>query len=389
MGESALDHLIMQQSVKYCILGDFAPIGRAVRPFQAGDASWFFSGLGDTWSCADRRILNLECPLLACETPALKCGPALGIKTTTAEALKEVSLVGLANNHILDHGESGLRNTKELLDAADIPSVGAGGSLAEAGEAYVEMVNGVRVGVLAWVHHEFCVADNHSAGACPIDVIDCLKKLERLKEACDFIILLYHGGVEHFPYPSPFQRKTCHFFAERGVDVILCQHSHIIGASEKVGKSTILYGQGNFMFDFAKKQSLSHWHKGLMCELTLKKGCAASVKLIPVVHAADGRPRLATPEEAVEIMDRQQADSETLRDADAYEAKWLALAEAKASHFFYWLYPFGRIFRRLLRVLPLRFILGSHRRMLTLLNRIECEAHSEVIIAGLKRILRL
>lgn len=64
--------------------------------------------------------------------------------------------------------------------------------------------------------------------------------------------MLYHGGKEYYRYSSPNLQKTCRKMTEKGADLVLCQHSHCIGSYEEYNDSTILYGQGNFIFNMKK-----------------------------------------------------------------------------------------------------------------------------------------
>ena len=66
---------------------------------------------------ADYRIFNLEVPLTDKNTPIKKCGPNLSAPTKTAKGMKDikVDLFTLANNHIMDHGCSGLFSTLSVL----------------------------------------------------------------------------------------------------------------------------------------------------------------------------------------------------------------------------------------------------------------------------------
>jgi poly-gamma-glutamate synthesis protein (capsule biosynthesis protein) len=375
---------------KIAIVGDFSPVGGASAAFAGGDGDWFFGSIGSEWSNADYRILNLECPLVEANTPINKAGPCLSCYSETAGALSDVSLVGLANNHILDHGEVGLNNTISLLDQAGVPHLGAGANLSEAGQPHIAEIGDVSVGFLAWSHHEFCIATESSAGAFPIDLTLGLKLVEELRESCDFVILFYHGGVEHFPYPTPEQRKSCRFLAERGVDLIVCQHSHIIGASEVVGDSTILYGQGNYCFDLKGKESLTHWYQGLMLDVDLEVGKPLQVEFVPIVQDTNNgmRPTRASPRIATEILKKQSADSQRLAVPRSYEEVWNTYVKERANEFLYWQLPVGRYIRKALKILGFMRFPWGQRQALKMLNRMECEAHSVVIVAGLKRILR-
>jgi poly-gamma-glutamate capsule biosynthesis protein CapA/YwtB (metallophosphatase superfamily) len=371
------------------ILGDLAPLGQAKASFLSGDSDWFTDELGLTFKGADFTFVNLECPLIHAEFPIQKLGPALGVKTDSANALKNFSLVGLANNHIYDHGEVGVKHTLEILDKSNISHLGAGMNLSSAGKPRVVNLGDVTVGFLAWSHHEFCIATESSAGAFPIDLRLGLGILEDLQQKCDFVILFYHGGVEHFPYPTLEQRANCQFFAERGVDLIVCQHSHIIGASEVVGDSTILYGQGNYCFDLKGKESLTHWNQGLMLDVDLQVGKPLQVEFVPIVQDTNNgmRPRRADPETSAAILEKQKYFSETLSNPDDFEQLWSAYTEQQANHFLYGLLPVGRYIRKALKVFGLMPIIWGRKELLRVINRMECEAHSDVIVTGLKNIL--
>ena len=78
--------------------------------------------------------------------------------------------------------------------------------------------------------------------------------------------MLYHGGIEKFPYPSPELRKRFHRMADNGADVVIAQHTHCIGSEEYYNGSYLLYGQGDFLLkDFAPGLT----DTGLIIELIL------------------------------------------------------------------------------------------------------------------------
>jgi len=84
----------------------------------------------------------------------------------------------------------------------------------------------------AWIYDEYVVC----------------RDIEKLKKDCDYLIVIYHGGIEQFRYPSPEIRKRFHRMADNGADMILSQHTHCIGSEEWYNGSYLLYGQGNFLF---------------------------------------------------------------------------------------------------------------------------------------------
>lgn len=75
------------------------------------------------------------------------------------------------------------------------------------------------------------------------------------------MIVLYHGGKEQYRYPSPNLQKTCRKLVEKGADLVVCQHSHCIGCREEYLQGTIVYGQGNFLFDDEENE---YWQTSLL-----------------------------------------------------------------------------------------------------------------------------
>ena len=95
--------------------GDFSPC----RNFESIALVKKTDILGDARSLiqqADISFTNLECPLTNHNTAINKSGPALKADPLCIEALKDFSVIGLANNHILDYGKKGLEDTMKACE---------------------------------------------------------------------------------------------------------------------------------------------------------------------------------------------------------------------------------------------------------------------------------
>ncbi len=200
---------------------------------------------------ADYRIFNLEVPLADNETPINKCGPNLIASTKSGLGIKKlgVNFVTLANNHILDQGENGLNSTINTLKELDISFAGVGNTLEEAAKPFIFELKNKKIGIYCCSEHEFTIVSKENAGANPFDPLESFDHIQNLKNQVDYTIILYHGGKEHYRYPSPNLQKTCRKIIEKGGDLVICQHTHCIGCEEKWKEGTIIYGQGNFLFD--------------------------------------------------------------------------------------------------------------------------------------------
>jgi len=90
--------------------GDFAPIGRAEALFCSDKDNLLLNNLRNLFYGADLVIVNLECPLIARLTPISEKRAILSANVSVASGMKKVGIdiVGLANNHVMDHGEKGV-----------------------------------------------------------------------------------------------------------------------------------------------------------------------------------------------------------------------------------------------------------------------------------------
>ena len=257
--------------------------------FASGDIDLLVGGeLQNVLNSAKYRVFNLETPLVDVPSPINKCGPVLRADCNTVNAMKKlnVNLFTLANNHVMDHDVDGLKSTIQTLQKNGISFLGAGKNLNEASKPYVAEVNGKRIGFYACAEREFSIAEKDSPGANPFDALESFDHLYSLKEKCDFIVILYHGGKEYYRYPSPMLQRVCRKFVEKGANLVVCQHSHCIGCEEKYGHGTIVYGQGNFLFDSCKNVFSQ-------TSLLIQLNEDFSIEYLPLVKAEKG-VRLAT-----------------------------------------------------------------------------------------------
>lgn len=334
------------------------------------------------WNSSDIRIFNLEVPLCDNEDPIEKCGRNLIAPTNTIIGIKALnpSLVTLANNHILDQGIQGFKSTIEILKKNDIPFVGAGFNINEASKPYIINKNNIKIGIYACAEHEFSIARENSPGANPFDPLESLDHINSLKEECKYVIVLYHGGKEHYRYPSPYLQKVCRKIAQKGADVVICQHSHCIGCYEKFEGSTIIYGQGNFIFDHSGSD---FWKTSLLVKINIKEKII--IDYIPVVKNGN-RICLADENEADEILNNFYKRSHEIIDPGFLERHYIEFA---LSNFYSYLRKISGT-NKLISYLDRRLFNNritnkkyNNKRLLALQNYIECETHRELLIKGL------
>lgn len=367
---------------------DLVPTASNQKLFSRGEVEELFGGLLlKTLEAADYRIFNLETPLTDVAAPISKIGGALLAPTDTVTAMKKigVDLFSLANNHIMDQGEQGLNSTCEVLKKAGISYVGVGEDVQSASKPHIFVVNEKKIGVYSCAEHEFSIATDKHCGANPVDLLNSPDHILQLKKQCDYLIVLYHGGKEYYRYPSPMLQKVCRKFAEKGADLVVCQHSHCIGSYEYYQDSMIVYGQGNFIFDSGEMDCLQ---TGILVKLDDR----FQVSFIPI-QKEKNRVRLAKGCESDNILKGLEERSKYILKQGAVEEKYRDFA--REYHNFY-LKAMNGHFPKTFIYRALNYLTGhrleywhlarQYRKIekLVLRNYVECEAHRELFLECLK-----
>jgi len=222
----------------------------------------------------DLVVGNLESPLTGREGP-LRPGPyRLPAPPGIAPVLREAGfdLLSLANNHTLDVGPPGLRDTHAALVATGIAATGAGPDATTAYSLTIRRINGLSLALFGFND----VAD-------PQDTPDegenwgrawlnetALEAVHSVRSRVDVVIVLVHWGCEYDPHPTPRQREWGRRLVAAGADLVLGSHPHIIQPVEIVDvaididvvgdekprfltsatrRGVVAYSLGNFLFD--------------------------------------------------------------------------------------------------------------------------------------------
>lgn len=370
--------------MKIVIGADFVPTESNAQHFSRGEVQALFDcKMADYLNQPSYKIFNLEMPLTNKSTPIMKNGPALVARKDTINLYKKigVNLLTLANNHIMDQGVQGLESTISLLDASGISYIGAGDNICSAKKAVIFGFGKYKVGVYACVEHEFSVAGIRTPGANPFDPLESFDHVSLLKQDCDYVIVLYHGGKELYRYPSPDLQRYCRKFVQKGADLVVCQHSHCIGCKEEYEEGTIVYGQGNFLFDHSENE---FWKTGLLIEIdegfqisyvpVLKNGCSV---------------QLADEAQAGIILEEFNYRGKQILEEDFIQQNYTEFAKKMLNA--YYSRSLGRIRKNIIFKIINKLMKSSLVKFcydtdsdLAMLNYIECEAHRELFAEGLR-----
>ena len=328
----------------------------------------------------DILIGNLECPLTNIPMPVKKAGPVLYCPENLASKLQTQGFyaLSLANNHIRDCGDAAVYNTIKVCGEVGIRTFGAGQTQADALEPLIVERDGLKLGVISFAEREFNYAKKGKAGAAVFDPYESYDRISALKQSVDAVVVLYHGGIEHYIYPTPLLQKKCRKMVDAGADVVLCQHSHCIGTRENYKGGEILYGQGNSVFGYRKGDD--SWNYGLIVKLNLSK-TNLNVEYDVLENKPDGSVSLVESEVRRKILESLELQSSKIHNPEFIESEWKKFCKERESLYMPLLLGFGKNTNRLNRLLGNAIVrlLYNKRQLNVIHNIIRCDAHEEVL----------
>ncbi len=130
----------MCKSILIC--GDVCPTESNRKLSEQGDVKQLVGGLIPVFESVDYRTINLECALTVTDHPIFKCGPNLKETPECINGIAAlgVNLVSMANNHILDYGEDGLKDTLKAVQSRNLDWVGIGKNAKEARRVFYKEI---------------------------------------------------------------------------------------------------------------------------------------------------------------------------------------------------------------------------------------------------------
>lgn len=248
--------------------GDIMPGG--VLPYQA---TFIDNGLREFMSRFDFRIGTLECAIgNGLPYDEVKMQGRMNIIYARNEDLFRVKemgfdVVSLANNHVWDMGEEGLRNTMHQLDELGIRYCGAGMDIEEATRPVVLQKNGVSVAILAYCMYNnpwlgyVEVAGEGKPGIAPLDMDRVLNDIAKAKKQYDKVVVMPHWGKEYRYTPMEESIVMARQMIEAGADAVMAGHSHQAQPLVKMAGVPVCFSLGNFLFpDFYMQPPRPMWY---------------------------------------------------------------------------------------------------------------------------------
>lgn len=205
---------------------------------------------------ADLAVVNLE--------TAVTDGGSASAKTfvfrappTAFAALRGggVDVASMANNHGMDFGEAGLRDSLAAARRYRFPVVGIGRDDRQAYAPFRRTVNGQRIAVIGATQ----VLDDHlisawTAGprkpglASAKEVPRLLRAVREARRTSDTVVVFLHWGVELMECPTSDQRTLARQLTHAGADVVVGGHAHRLQGAGRMDGALVAYGLGNFVW---------------------------------------------------------------------------------------------------------------------------------------------
>ena len=241
------------------------------------------------------------------------------------------------------------------------------------------------IAIINCCEHEFSIATDSTAGANPLNPIQQYYTIREAHEKADYVLVIVHGGHEHYQLPSTRMQEIYRFFIEAGADAVVNGHQHCYSGYEEYKGKVIIYGLGNLCFDSPQKVN-DPWNEGYMAMLEFESGKVKINQLLPYVQCNENI--------GVYLLDKKEFNnrineineiiksSQRLKDA---EDNYYALF---SNHILNLYQPYeNRFLKRLFKkgLLP---SLVSKKRLLAIWNFIECEAHRDKQLFAFKKLVK-
>lgn len=207
-------------------------------------------------SAADVAMINLESAITTGGSPAPKKytfrAPPVALRALAAAG---IDVATMANNHGMDFGLEGLRDSLAASDEYNFPIIGVGNNANQAYAPYVVNVHGQRLAfigatqVLDTILIDDWTATADQPGLASAKTVDRLVQAVRAtRQQADAVIVYLHWGRSMKPCPLPRQQQLARTLIDAGADILVGGHAHRLLAGGFLQGAYVHYGLGNFVW---------------------------------------------------------------------------------------------------------------------------------------------
>ena len=280
---------VVPGNVTLAFAGDVHFEGRTAKLLK--NPATAFGPITSLLSSADFTAVNLETAVTSRGNPQPK---TYHFRThpTAFTALRDggVDLVTMANNHVLDYGQTGLADTLAAAKAARFPYVGIGVNAGAAWAPYVTTINGTKIAVVgvsqvAELASSWVATRSRPGEANAINLGRTLAAVRAAKRLAPVVVVFMHWGTEGQACPDQNQLSLAPKLAAAGASIIIGAHAHMLQGSGWLGHTFVAYGMGNFLW-WERSYSTA---TGVL-KLTLHPHAPLTAQFTPAVVSRTGQP---------------------------------------------------------------------------------------------------
>ncbi len=240
-------------------VGDIMLAGRGTDTYARMGYDYPFASVIHELKAGDITVGNLEAPITRHGTEFKNKKFRFRISPRATHALQGAcfSVLTLANNHTMDFGAVGLKETLRHLDRANILHTGAGENLAMARKPALVRVGEQKIAFLAYsltLPSEFYAGRSH-AGTSPGLGSYYTEDIASARSGADYVVVSFHWGTEGATTPKPYQVLAAHRAIDAGADIVIGHHPHVLQGIEWYKGGVIFYSLGNFAFGSMSRSS--------------------------------------------------------------------------------------------------------------------------------------
>ncbi len=240
------------------------------------DYSECFEAVAPYISKADYAVVNLETPLGGKPYAGYPCFCS---PDSYAGALKNAGfdMFLTANNHTLDRRDNGLKRTVTVLDSMNVDHIGTYRDSIERKSRipFVKDIKGYKVGFLNYTYGTNGIGPGQDVVVDYIDTLAMDRDIIAARSAgAEIVVVAIHWGDEYRLLPNDVQKRLGQFLLDRGVDVVMGGHPHVIQPMElrvadddPLRRQLIVYSLGNFISNMKTRDTRG----GVMVRLSLKR----------------------------------------------------------------------------------------------------------------------
>jgi len=250
-----------------------------------------------------------------------------------------ITVLDLANNHMLDYGQVGLLDTLQNLSREGFKHVGGGHDLREALKPALFEYGRLTIGFLGFAstlpfespakagrpgiapvrvhttHHFDPAAELEQPGTPPVtftepdeeDLKQMREAVRSAKRRADYVIVGAHWGMPYQETVIDYQSEVGHALIDAGANLVIGNHAHRLQPIEAYHGDVIFHSLGNFLFDLPKefKAPTTKWNfwpprlgawsesdESAIVRVELNSKRDASIAVIPTVRKGRGYTRI-------------------------------------------------------------------------------------------------